>query len=226
MSGITGNSSNSSPGGIPDFYLLNDQNAAAINQKNLLGLYTNLDYISFSEVAKQTLWKYDAQSNKPALDHPIMGLLRLTSSRDDEKIDWQDIYEQLVNGMPPDIQSAFEENLNKDLHEQNPALNALGQLLKTTAQVIAYLNICLNSLDQANPIAAPGSEVSERNIANLNLSQIALQGMVNQSINLFNSLNKQILTQSNNNRDFDRLTGLLNNLGSSFKSLIDSDLDE
>ena len=128
--------------------------------------------------------------------------------------------------MPPDIQAAFEENLSKDLYEQNPALNALGQLLKTTAQVIAYLNRCLNSLDPTNPIAGPGSEVSERKIDNLNLSQIALTGMVNQSIDLFNSLNAQILSKGGNNRDFDRLTGLLNNLGSSFKSLIEADLDD
>lgn len=107
---VTSSSGTGNPGGMQEIPLLSDQNAAASVMRTAMGMVQNLDTIVFTDIGKKALWKYEASSNKPTLMSPLEHMRVDTSaSRSDDS--WKQLLQDLINDLPDDIRTAYEQNL-------------------------------------------------------------------------------------------------------------------
>ncbi len=207
------------PGGIPEFSLQSDQNAAANLLRNSMGIVNNLDVLIFTEIDRNALWKYDASSSRPTL-HPLEHLrVDVSPSRVDES--WKQILQDLVNDLPTDVKTAYEQNLLLPPAEQNLSLIALGKLLEGTAKALNWTQNSVTALDPNNPAAGPGSEIEARRIQNMALSNNTMQGIVLNSNTTFQSIRNELLNIDSNNPHFDSLVGTLNQIGMAYTTIMD-----
>ncbi|MBS4165179.1 MULTISPECIES: hypothetical protein [unclassified Neochlamydia] len=205
------------PGGIPEFSLLNEQNAASYALRLSMGIANNLDSISFTEIDKQALWKYDTSSSKPTL-HPLEHMrVEVTPPRADDS--WKQMLAEITERLPPNVRAAYEQSLQAPIEERNPSLIALGKLLEGAAKVFNGIQSSANALDSQNPIAAAGSPLDLRRQMNLELAEKALQGILKDSFPTFEAIKNSLASLGPNDPFFDELMGAANQLGMAYSTL-------
>lgn len=207
------------PGGTQVPSLLSDQSAAASVLRAGMGIIKNLDTISFTDVDKKALWKYDTSSSKPTL-HPLEHVRSdVSPSRIDDG--WRQILKDLINGLEPeDVRNAYKQNLSLKPELRNASLDALERLLEGVAKALNWLQNSVIALDPQNPAAGPGSEIEARRIFNATLVQRVMQGIMGEGQTTFQSMNNELLKIGRNNPQFDDLVGILNQIGGAYTTLL------
>lgn len=207
------------PGGINEFSLLSDQNAAASILRAGMGIVSNLDTINFTDVDKKALWKYDTSSSKPTL-HPLEHVRADVSPfRIDDS--WKQILQDLIDALPDDIRNAYQQNLLLPPGQRNAALVALGRLLEGTAKTLNWIESSVTALDPQNPAAGPGSEIEARKMLNMTLVQGVMQGIMNESQDTFQSIRNELLNNiGRNHPQYDDLVGTLNQIGGAYTTML------
>lgn len=206
------------PGGIPEFSLLSDQTASASVLRAAMGIVKNLDTISFTDVDKKALWKYDTSSSKPTL-HPLEHVrVEVSPSRIDDS--WKQMLQDLINDLPDDVKTAYERNLLLPPEQKNTALIALGRLLEGTAKTLNWIKNSAAALDPQNPAAGPESEMEARKTFNNALSGRILSGIMANSHMTFQTIRNELLKIGNNDPRFDELAGILNQVGTGYYTIL------
>lgn len=215
---VTSSSNTGNPGGIPEIHLLSDQSAAASVLRTSMGIIRNLDTISFTDVGKKALWKYESSPNKPTL-HPLEHLRTDTSPSiiDDS---WKKIMQDLINDLPHDVRVAYEQNLLLRPEEKNASLVALGRLLEGTAKALNWIHNSVIALDPNNSAARPGSEKETRRLINMNLANWVMSGVMLDSNAVFQSMRNELLKLGPNDPHFDDLVGILNQVGLAYSTIL------
>ena len=203
------------PGGMTEASLLSEQNAAANILRASMGIIKNLDTMSFTKVDEKALWKYEASSNKPTL-HPLEHLRADTSpSQTDDS--WKENLQDLINDLPDDIRTTYQQNLLLPPEQRNAAYTSLNTLLEGTAKVLSWMQNSVYALDPKNPIAGPGSEHEARRNVNMALAQVVMSGIINDSNATHQSLQNELLKIGNNDPHFDDLLGAWNQIGAAYR---------
>lgn len=218
ISGSGSGSGTGTPGGIPEYSLLSEQTAAASILRAAMGIVSNLDTVSFTQIKPQDLWKYETSSSTPTL-HPLENLRSDVSDSDSDN-SWKQILQDLVNDLPDDIKNAYQQSLQLSIDQRNASLVALGTLLEGTAKALSWMQNAVDTLDPKNPLAGPGSEIEARKILNMSLANTMMTGIINDSNTTFQSLRNEVLQIGSNDPHFDELTGILNQMGSAYASII------
>lgn len=201
------------PGGIPEFNLLSDQNSAATIQRAAMGIVRNLDTIVFTDIDKKALWKYDTSSSKPTL-HPLEHMrIEVSESRIDDS--WKSNFQDLLNKLPNDIRTAYEQNLLLPAEKRNMSLVALGVLLEGTAKVLNWIDNSVHVLEGAGS----DSEIEARRELNRTLAQYVMTGLINESSDNYQALKNELLSIGANNPNFDAISGFLNQIGMAYSTL-------
>lgn len=205
------------PGGIPEYSLLSDQTASASVLRTAMGIVKNLDTVSFTDVDKKALWKYDTSSSKPTL-HPLEHVrVEIAPSRIDES--WREIYQDLINNLPDDVKYAFKNSKSMP-EETKRTLIVLGKLLEGTAKALNWIQNSINALDPSNPAAGPGSEIEARRAFNNGLVHFVIRGIIKDSYETFQAFKNELLNVDRNDPHFDQMTGILNQIGLSYKTIL------
>lgn len=207
------------PGGIPEFSLTNDQNAATNVVRNAIGMMVNTDKIDLSQIGVYTLWKYDTTSSRPTL--APLEQMRVDVSPSRRKEEWKEILEEILNDMPRNVRAAYAQSLRTPPEERNPTLIALAKVLEGTAKTLSWIADSAAHLDPKNPLAAPGSEIDFRRQVNIQLNDKSQQGIINDSQATFASMQNELLKIGANHPFFDELMGVLNQLGSAYQTMLE-----
>lgn len=205
------------PGGIPEFSLLSDQNSAASLNRAAMGMVKNLDTMIFTEVGKGALWKYDTSSSRPTL-HPLEHMrIDASPSRIDES--WKELLQDLIDNLPNEVRVAYERNLSLPFEERNSSLMTLGLLLEGTAKILNWIDNSAFILDPTNPTAGPESEIAARRELNASLVKDVMKEIINESNKHFQALRDELLAIGTNNPHYDSLSGTLNQIGMAYSTL-------
>lgn len=205
------------PGGIPEFSLTNDQNAATNVVRNAIGMMANTDKIDLSQIGVYTLWKYDTTSSRPTL--APLEQMRVDVSPSRRKEEWKEILEEILNDMPRNVRAAYAQSLRTPPEERNPTLIALAKVLEGTAKILSWMAEAVDHLDPNNPLAGPGSEIDFRRQVNMQLNDKSQRGIIQDSQTAFTSMENELLKMGPNQPFFDDLLGVLNQIGSAYQTL-------
>lgn len=211
-------SNTGNPGGIPEFSLNTDQNAAAQVLRTAMGIIKNLDTISFTDVGKKPLWKYESSPSKPTL-HPLEHLRADTSpSRIDDS--WKELMQTLINDLPENVRVAYERNLLLPLENRNASLIALGRILEGTAKTIHWINNSAKAVETQKPVEEIGTQTDARITNNVEWAKAIMTGIMRDSQIIFQLVRNELLKFGPNDQHFDGLVGVLNKVGLAYKSIL------
>lgn len=189
------------------------RNAATHTQQAALGIQPGDTQAvqPFSDLGKQTTWKYQSDSTKPTIP-PLITLRTAGRTPTEADTAWTSEFNKLLDELPSDVRDEYLYQSQLPPNERSAAYADLDKALGTMAQFNVWLNSAKSPGDPA---------LQEQNDA---LSPQMQQAMLKLGNLITDASQTYLNSAGHSDPNFDALSGYTNQLGASLQDLTEQDM--